>query len=181
LATARADNQFGADAELAARLDHYRGAAFAIAFDRLGSRHDAEDVTQEALTRAWASRDTIQRVDALPGWLRTTVVNLCADRLRRTRELPMGVVVEGPATESAAASVSRRHAVRELRRALRELPENNRLALMLHAIAGYSYADIASILSVPITTVEGRIHRARARLRARMVRHLGDLLGHEGE
>ena len=181
MASLRTDKQVDGDAELAARLEHYRRAVFAIAVDRLGGRDDAEDVAQEALMRAWASRDTIERVEALPGWLRTTVVNLCADRLRRTRELPVGIVVEGPVTQSAAAFVSRRHAVRELRRALRELPENNRLALMLHAVAGYSYADIASVLSVPITTVEGRIHRARARLRARLGRDLSDLLREQGE
>ncbi|MCC6442706.1 MAG: RNA polymerase sigma factor [Armatimonadetes bacterium] len=59
----------------------------------------------------------------------------------------------------------RRERERIVRKALLDLPEANRLALLLHVWGGYSYEEIAAFAEVPVTTVEGRIFRARAKLR----------------
>jgi RNA polymerase sigma-70 factor, ECF subfamily len=148
------------------RLEHYRGALFALALDRLGNIEDAHDLAQEALVRAceqWAGvRDP---ASPLP-WLRAVVANLCRDHWRRGREqcvaVPPNLADEG---EDVCGAAIQRELLRQVRAALRDLPEANRVALTMSVAGEYTCAEIALFLGVRESTVVGRIHRARVRLR----------------
>jgi RNA polymerase sigma-70 factor (ECF subfamily) len=119
---------------------------------------------------------------ALPAWLRTVTINLCRERWRRPREDFVGLQPDvGRTTEDTYAVAVRRETIRQVHKALQELPENNRLALMMHVMDGLSYEDISQVLQVPVTTVEGRIFRARQRLRKQLAGWLDDTLKHEGK
>ena len=63
--------------------------------------------------------------------------------------------------------------------ALSQLTEKNRLVATLHYLDGSSYADIAHFLGVPVSTVEGRMHRAKKQLKRRLVKMVEDTLGSE--
>jgi RNA polymerase sigma-70 factor (ECF subfamily) len=160
----------------------FRPALFALAFDRLGSLEEAADVAQEALVRAVEECGSLRDPAALPAWLRTVATNLCREHWRRDRELPAGLEPPvGRLAEDTHALAVRREMIRQVHRALQELPENNRLALMMHVRDEMPYEDIARFLNVPVTTVEGRIHRARLRLRKQLAEWMTDLLTEEGE
>jgi RNA polymerase sigma-70 factor (ECF subfamily) len=75
----------------------------------------------------------------------------------------------------------RREMMRQVRHALQRLPENNRLALIMHVLHGLPYQGIATSLGVPVTTVEGRIHRARRELRREHEKWLVDAASEQEE
>jgi RNA polymerase sigma-70 factor (ECF subfamily) len=151
---------------LASQLEGYRPLLLAVALDRTGDPELARDIAQEAMELALRHLDRLREPAALPAWLRTIAINCCRQHVRRGRERPAGLAIL-PEQESEAVHriAVRREMMRQVRRALRRLPENNRLALMLHVLHGLPYQQIAAALGVPVTTIEGRIHRARRELR----------------
>ena len=151
---------------------HYRPALRALTFLRTSDLQEAEDLTQEALTCAWQRLPTLQAPASFLPWLKAIVANACNSWYRRARFRPLSLESE-PASVSQLASEAMplqvllaKERERELRQALAALPDANRLALMLHVWGGYSYEEIARFAATPLTTVEGRIHRARQQLRS---------------
>jgi RNA polymerase sigma-70 factor (ECF subfamily) len=150
---------------------HYRGSLLALAFLRTSDMEAAEDLVQDVLTRAWQKLPTLQEPASFVTWLRTIVINACRSWYRRSPPRPLSLE-EGEAPLLPAARGQQplerlldRERQRELRQALVALPEANRLALMMHVWGDYSYKEIALFTGVELTTVEGRIHRAKRQLR----------------
>ncbi|MBV9852208.1 MAG: sigma-70 family RNA polymerase sigma factor [Armatimonadetes bacterium] len=152
------------------RLAHRcRPALRALAFLRTGDREEAEDVVQEVLTRAWQNLPALSDPGVFLPWLRAIAANACNSWHRR-RHWPLSPLADtSPQAASTAPTpleaVLTREKQRELRQALAALPEANRIALLMHTWEGSSYAEIAAFTGVAVTTVEGRIHRARRQLR----------------
>lgn len=148
--------------------DRYRALILAVTFLRTGSKDEAEDLTQEVFAKAWVHLPALKEPAAFVAWLRRIAANACRDWYRRgywpaslvelTSEMPS----EAPGPHEI---VIRRAHQNALRQALLELPEKNRIALLLFTWGGYSYERIAVLLDIPITTVEGRIFRARQQLK----------------
>jgi len=159
--------------DLAALVERYRPAVLAVTLDRTGDPEVARDLAQDTLEAALRHLGELRDPEALPAWLRAITVNCCRQHARRRREDTVGLlpaaVVE---TESTHRAAVQREMLRQVLRALRTLPENSRLALVMHAVHGVPYAEIAAFLGVPLTTIEGRIHRARRALRREMARWL---------
>jgi RNA polymerase sigma factor (sigma-70 family) len=150
---------------LAGQLEAYRPLLLAVALDRTGDPEVARDIAQEALELALTHLDHLREPAALPGWLRAIAINCCRQHARQGRERPVGLVVRPEEEREDVHRIAvRREMMRQVRRALQRLPENNRLALIMHVLHGQSYREIATSLGVPVTTVEGRIHRARREL-----------------
>lgn len=147
-------------AEVAAR---YRPALVALAFDRTRNLDDAEDLAQEALARAFERLPELAHAASFPAWLRAIAGNLCATWARRPRALAL-TETEPDRADVVAAAIARCEQ-REIARALQALPTANRHALLMHVWCDMPYERIAAFLGVPVTTVEGRIFRARDRLR----------------
>jgi len=158
--------------DLSAVLERYRPAVLAVALDRTGDPEAARDIAQDTLEAALRHLGELRDPAALPAWLRSIAINCCRQYARRRREKPVGLLPAELETESTHRAAVRREMLRQVLRALRSLPENTRLALVMHVLHGLPYAEIAAFLSVPVTTVEGRIHRARRALRREMARWL---------
>jgi RNA polymerase sigma-70 factor (ECF subfamily) len=154
----------GAFAELARR---YRPALVALAFDRTRNLDDAHDLAQEALVRALERIGELREAASFPTWLRAIAANLCASWTRRPAMSPLAACAADDA--DIAAEAIERCEQREIARALAALPAANRLALLMHVWDGVPYERIAAFLGVPVTTVEGRIFRARQSLRHSLV------------
>lgn len=146
----------------------------------LGTQHDAEDVVQDALISAWRSLASFQG-GSLRAWVFRIVTNRAIDLIRRRRrrgELPLeppeGEEVEWaePAApgEDLAELAGRSEAVAAVGEALASLPPEQRAALMLRDLDGFSYEEIAVITAVEVGTVKSRIHRARVAVRNELVR-----------
>lgn len=125
---------------------------------------DAEDAVQMALERAWRHASSLRDPDRLPAWLRRIVVREALRLERRRSGLlarwfapPRGIEID------PAARAGEDPAVRE---ALDRLPAEQRAAVVLHHLEGYSVAETADVLGVPLETARSRLRMARDRLRA---------------
>jgi RNA polymerase sigma-70 factor (ECF subfamily) len=149
-------------------IDRYRPGLHALCFDRTGDFHTAEDLAQDAVLRAHQHLHTLSDDHAFAAWLRRIALNCC--RAWQQRPWPETVEIDPEncpqPTQDVLFEAMRRDAAREVRAAIAKLPENNRIALLMHYIRANSYREIAEFLGVPETTVVGRLHRARGRLRS---------------
>ena len=129
------------------------------------NHHDAEDVAQEALVKAFRSASTFRGTDARP-WLLAIVRNSAIDFLNRakasqTDSSSAEPADQAPGPETALIQDRRRAAVRA---AIARLPVEFREALLLREMEGLSYKEIALVLKTPMGTVMSRLSRARALL-----------------
>lgn len=126
-----------------------------------GSAAEAQDCVQEAFVRAWDRRRSIDREQAPEAWVRTVAYRLAVSRWRRTRTAarPADRARQSP-TGPPEPDVTRI----ALSRALRELPVDQRRAIVLYHLADLSVADVAREMNVPVGTVKARLSRGRAAL-----------------
>ncbi len=141
----------------------------------VGDPGGGEDVAQEAFVRAWRGLGRFRGESSFKTWLYRIATNVASThRERRGRQPVIGRSFDdeaGPVTGGEAATpepdaetaLVRRETID---RALAELPEELRLALVLRDVEGLDYKEIASVTAAPIGTVESRIFRARRRMRA---------------
>jgi RNA polymerase sigma-70 factor (ECF subfamily) len=125
----------------------------------------AEDVVQEALLRAWKSRNSLLHESAAKAWLRTIIRNEYARTFERKR-LVMVDVDWLIATEEPALAADDEQDLDDIREALRGLPEHYRRPLEMQVRMGYSIVEIASQLNLSSAAVLTRLFRARNQLRA---------------
>jgi RNA polymerase sigma-70 factor (ECF subfamily) len=127
----------------------------------------AEDLVQEALTRAIGGASTWRPGGDLRRWLLAIVHNVHVDRQRR-RQLEATAMSEAGwlADEAAPAAQPDRVHLMQTIAALMALPEEQREALILIAFEGLSYRDAATILGIPTGTLMSRLARGREALRA---------------
>jgi RNA polymerase sigma-70 factor (ECF subfamily) len=153
--------------------ERHHGRLWAVAVRILHHPEDAADAVQEALVAAYRGAHTYRGDATVRTWLTRILLNRCLDRLRRDRgrvELRLDGVQPGhpgPRTGDLATELVTRLSVRE---ALEVLPSGQRLAVVLVDVQGWSVAEVAELLEIPVGTVKSRCARGRARLAA--------LLGH---
>lgn len=156
----------------------YQRVAFAVSYRMLGSRADAEDVTQQAMVDAFHAIERFRnegKPNAFSVWLLRIVINRSKDVLKSKRwtEKPLGSDAEVAGGEAAFAhrpvdpevNVADGQQRRRLEAALLALPPKYREALILKDVEELPYEEMRSILRLPITTLKIRVVRARARLR----------------
>ncbi len=156
----------GSDEAFRVIHDRYRQRLFAYTRQMLsGSRSDAEDALQDVFLRAYSALRTDDRPVVLRAWLYRVAHNRCIDQLRRPTP-PPGEVFEmsrGPLADPIAQA-ERREDLRRLVADVRELPEQQRSALLMREMEGLSYADLASALEVSVPAVKSLLVRARVSL-----------------
>ena len=150
--------------ELAFEIAFERHGAGILAFCRhmLGSREEAEDAVQHTFAAAFRdlARDSDRKIVLRP-WLYTIARNRCLSLLRARRE---EAKLDELPTEGLSDEVERRAELRELLADVRELPEDQRAALLLAEAAGMSHAEVAEVLDCEPGSVKGLVFRARSSL-----------------
>ncbi len=173
------------DEELLARIAREDRGAFTMLMRRHGPKvrglalsfsgqaADAEDITQDVFIMLWRRPDAWRPGGAaFSTWLYRVVVNRCIDQARRKRLrswLPFAEVPD-PAADApdAFADVAGREHLAEVRHMIRDLPEKQRLALLLSVQGERSNAEIGAVLGVSEGAAEQLLVRARRTLRAKM-------------
>ena len=166
----------GAFTILVGRFQHL---AFGYALALVRDFALAEDVAQEAFVAAWGSLPRLETPAAFPGWLRG-IVGHCAHRVLRRRMLAMAPLDEAAAVAGSAldpaASAERSERAAAMLAAVDALPAALRDVTLLHYVHERSHAQIATFLGLPATTINNRLHAARAQLKRRMLAMVKDTL-----
>jgi RNA polymerase sigma-70 factor, ECF subfamily len=121
----------------------------------------ADDIVQDTLLRALRSEHLFHGGD-LRAWLYTILSNLNRNRLRTLSRRP----VLTPIKDSDAATNGPESGGRDITRALDDLAEEPRTALLLVVLEGLTYREVAEVQGVPIGTVMSRLARARSQIKA---------------
>jgi RNA polymerase sigma factor (sigma-70 family) len=150
----------------------FQARVFGLAVTMVGDRAVAEEIAQEAFTRAWRHAAAY---DASHGhvatWLLSITRNLSIDHLRAKRTEPLDPAAIGDAEHAVWANAERSAAeqggeTEELRAALAELPAEQRRALLLAALFGYTAREIGAIEEIPLGTAKTRIRAAMQKIGA---------------
>ena len=183
------------DAELRARFERdalvYLDELYATALRMTRNRQDAEDLVQDTYIRAFISFHTFTEGTNLRAWLyrvlKTTFLNRYRAALRRPQTAPAiedwntgAVLTPDPTTVSAEDAAFADLPTEALRQALAAMRPENREAVLLADVDGFSYREIAEMMDTPIGTVMSRIHRGRAQLREALDRARA-VSDHEGD
>ena len=192
-------------------VEPYRRELHAHCYRMLGSVHDAEDALQEAMLRAWRGLGRFEGRSSLRSWLYKIATNAALDAIgrRQKRVLPIEFPAADPAAgpgepllesvwiepypdeaigiEDGFASPEARYELREsvelaFVAALQHLPSNQRAALILREVLGFSAKETAEALETSVASVNSALQRARATLERRLpersqqatLRELGD-------
>lgn len=143
----------------------------------VGASEDARDLCQEAFLRAYRGLRTFKKDARFSSWLYQIALNVCRDRLRRRRgrtlvsldELDEGgheaAVLPGPSPLELAEA---RDISDRVARAVASLPDEQREVIVLKEYEGLTFAEIAEVLGVPLSTVKTRLYRGLVQLRQRL-------------
>jgi len=145
--------------------------AFAISLTQNNDR--ADDLVQETLVKAWDKQSSFQLGTNLKAWLFTILRNEFYSQMRkRGREVQDS---DGTLTASVAVHPGQQGSVdlNDFRRALEQLPEDQREAIVLIGASGFSYEEAADICDCAVGTIKSRVSRARTRLQ--------EILGIDGD
>lgn len=142
--------------EFAARVIEQTDRMYRLAWVLLRNDEDCRDAMQEAALKAWEKRHTLREERYFATWLTRILLNECYSIQRKRRR---SVSVE----EIAEPAVQPRDITLSL--ALQALPEKLRLPLVMHALEGMTYEEIAHALRISKATITGRIQRAKQQLR----------------
>jgi len=154
-------------------VEKHQRSVFSFARYLLGSPHEAEDVTQDALLRMWRHWDSLD-ADRLEAWLLKVTRNLCYDRMRRLRVVrrvvPASTDEEGarevPSPEPGPEELTHRGALRHrLLEAIESLREPYKSAIILREVQGLTYQEISEALESPLNSVKVHVYRGRRLLR----------------
>ena len=146
-------------------LEKRRDLLYQIAYSWCHDPSLADDLVQEALLKALRNAKQLKDTDAIKGWLSRILANCWYDYLRRRKET---VDLDSLPYEENVHSIDtneRQDIVDRVRAMIAQLPIGQRQVITLVDLAGFSYAEIAEILDIPIGTVMSRICRARKSLR----------------
>ena len=128
-----------------------------------GERSEAEDIASETFVRAWTSPERIV-MPTVKGYLFTIARNLFLHRLRRrSKEVELDLSLPD-SQASPHAQAEQKAELRAVLAGLHELPEMDRAAVLMRAIDGMPYEEIAQALQISVGAVRMKIHRARLAL-----------------
>jgi RNA polymerase sigma-70 factor (ECF subfamily) len=161
-------------------IEATQGVVYRVALRVVRDAADAEDVVQETYVKAWQSLARMRDPEAVVGWICAIARHVATDRVRAKRSRPQAfsdadaarIAVERLTSDAPGADtlVASRQTREVVQRALDELDEKYRLALVLKDVDGLSAAEVSEALGIPIGTVESRATRAREKLAAKLKR-----------
>ena len=163
-------------------VEPYRHALEVHCYRMLGSAHDAEDLAQETLLRAWRALERFEPRVQFQTWLYRIATNACLDELERRprRPEPIDLFPDRPSDQTASPTYdpAARYAIREgmelaLLRAIQELPGRQRAVLIFRDVLGWTAPEVAEILESTVASVTSALQRARATIERELPATIG--------
>ena len=151
---------------------------YALAYRVIGREEDARDVAQETFLRAFRALKGFKGQAKFSSWLYRITLNLCRDWIRRERRTPVVQAPEGvdvielagedTPSETVEELVSRHELGRAVAKAMSQLPEEQRTAIILKEYHGLTFQEIADLLDCPLSTVKTRLYQGLTVLRKQL-------------
>jgi RNA polymerase sigma-70 factor (ECF subfamily) len=160
-------------------VERYQARVFNLSARILGNRTTAEDAAQETFISAYRAMDKF-RGGSLQAWLLRIASNACYDILRSSKRRPedsLDESLENPTFQVASGGVTPEQYTLdselggEIQRAILDLPEDQRIILVLIDVQGGTYEEASEITGASLGTVKSRLSRARARVRDYLREH----------
>ncbi len=151
-------------------IERYAPTARRLARSVLQHQDDADDAAQDGFLSAWRGLSRFDSERPFGPWLLRIVVNAAQD-LRRRRTVRSAESLRGqmPGTQASPALAAEEAEQRgRIGTALAELPERQRLAVVLFDVEGFSHAEIAEVIGVPVGTARSDLFHGRRALRERL-------------
>lgn len=154
----------------------YQGTAFNVAFRVMGNSDSAADACQDGFVKAYKALNQYQG-GSFKSWLLRIITNTCYDHLRYAGRRPatsLENMADNPEEHSthlvSDSEPPEDHVLRHelndvLQQGINQLPEEQRVVLVLSDVQGMSYQEVAEVIDQPLGTVKSRLSRARRRLR----------------
>lgn len=143
-----------------------------MAYLWLKNKDEAEDAVQEALEKAWSSREMLQKLDNPTGWLVRVVKNQSLQKIREhKRWVAWGEEEDLPDLSESAGSESA-HSMQVVLRFLKELPEKQQEIFQLREVEGLTYEEISEYLDISMEQVKVNLFRARKSLQSFLLKNL---------
>jgi RNA polymerase sigma-70 factor, ECF subfamily len=152
-------------------FETYKDKLFSIAFRFSGDRSAAMDIAQDAFLKLFSHIGDFRGDSSFETWVYRVVVNSCLDSRRRSRRLlPLADAFLDRLTDSrdCLADLMRSEMDASVRAAVERLPPDLRIVVVLRYTEGFSYDDIAEVLTCPPGTVASRLNRAHKLLERRL-------------
>jgi RNA polymerase sigma-70 factor (ECF subfamily) len=176
----------GDTAAFAQLVDKFKQPVINLAYRTLHDLTEAEDLAQNAFVQVYKSAARYEPSAKFSTWLFTIARNLCLNEIRRRARHPADSLdqpaaetddhplrqVEDKGVSSPPEQLLRGELEEKVERALAELPENQRTALLLCRQEELSYEEIAAVLGCSLSATKSLIHRARETLKARLKPYL---------
>jgi RNA polymerase sigma-70 factor, ECF subfamily len=165
----------------------YQKRALGVSYRLLGNTQDALEVTQDAFLKAFTSIKTLQNPQAVGGWMMRIVSNLSLNyrRSRKSRtQLPLDDLLDsadsrqaepgggGRGGDDPAHLLQSREMGVKLQQALDQLPEKQRLAIIMFTIEEMPQKDVAQALDCSVEAVKWHVFQGRKKLREMLKDHL---------
>lgn len=148
-------------------FDDFYTASFARitgqVYAMIGNRDEAQECVQEAFVKAWAHRRKLEKAEHPEAWVRVTAHRMAISRWRRTK-LAKRAQDRSVAAPTVSEPPDEKHVA--LVTALKQLPEHQRRALVLHHMCDLTVAAVADEVGAPEGTVKARLARGRDALAA---------------
>lgn len=163
--------RIGDESAVKAVYDRFGGPVFALSMSILGEAGLAADATQQTFIKAWRAASTYDPDRSFSPWIyaiaRRTAIDIYRKRARTVVSDQVDVATISPGLETVWE-------VFEVRAALDQLPDDERQVVKLSHFDGFTHAEIADQLGIPVGTVKSRSHRAHQRLLG-LLRHLEEM------
>ncbi len=133
-----------------------------------GNRDDALDLFQETWLRAYRAYPRLDSASGLRPWLYRIATNLCRNHARNRARLSRVIADAGPdCAEQAVAAPDAHDGYAEIRKAVAELPEKQRRALLMRRVGGMDYGEIGAALKCSAQSARANVYLALKKLKAR--------------
>jgi len=157
----------GDDDAFAALVEAYEVPVFNLCFRMLGEAGEAEEAAQEVFLRAYQNLKGYDPEKRFSTWILSIASHYCIDQLRRRRlfTVPLDEIMMGGKGladhQSPEATLGMKESEMEIQRILGTLRAEDRAAMILLYWYDHSYEEIAALLSISVSAVKSRLHRAR--------------------
>lgn len=170
-------------------VEKYQKSVHALAWQKIGDFHYAEEITQDTFLRAYQKLSTLKNPSQFLGWLYVIANRLCLKWLRKHKpekhlqsleDTPMEDVAKSAYTDYVSEqreTEATEHRFEIVRKLLEKLPDGERTVVTLHYLGEMTTKEISKSLGVSVETIKVRLYRARKRLREEEELLIQEVLG----